>query len=125
MWWWRAKPPRTPWQQAEDLAARHLQRHGYKILARNLISGRNELDIVALKGDTTVFVEVRSRTANDDFRPEDSIGPEKQRRLLAAARAYMRRHPNDQMYYRFDVIAITPGPNNKPALVHYEDAFQP
>ena len=123
MWWWR-KPPRTAWQRAEDLAARHLQLQGYKIIARNLFCGRNELDIVALKGDTTVFVEVRSRTANDHIRPEDSIGPQKQRKLLSAARIYMRRHPDDKMYYRFDVIAVAPGPDGTPELTHYEDAFR-
>ena len=42
----------------EDLAAEYLQDKGYIILERDWKSGHRDLDIIALDGDTVVFVEV-------------------------------------------------------------------
>ena len=51
--------------KGEDLAAEHLKKSGYKILFRNWKWGKNEIDIIAEKDDTVVFVEVKTRT--DEF----------------------------------------------------------
>ncbi len=114
----------TPaWRRCEDLAAAYLRRHGYVILARNARFGRCEIDIIAREGDTVAFVEVRSRTTQDAVAPEDSIGPQKKRRLRAAARMYLARHEEPDTYYRFDVVAITAPPNEKPVITLFRDAF--
>ncbi len=111
----------------EDHAARHLAKHGYTILERNVRVGRYELDLIALDGDTIVFVEVKTRNASDLAHAEDNVTRDKRRRLLAAAEAYIaRRDPDGERYYRFDVVAITvdPAGARPPRVVVYRDAFR-
>lgn len=121
MWPWSR--PRALWQRGEDAAYRHLKREGYRILARNVRLGRNEVDIIARKGDTVVFVEVRTRAAEDAVPPEDSIGPQKQARIKKAAALYIARHDDPGAYYRFDVVAVILPSKGPATLTHLVDAF--
>jgi putative endonuclease len=121
--WWRSEP-RPLGQRGEEYAANYLKRAGYAILGRNLRLGRNELDILARDGDTVVFVEVRSRASNEPVPPEDTINPEKRRRLRAAARYYLSRHQEPDTYYRFDVVSVVIPEKGKPVITLYRDAFQ-
>ena len=123
--WWKSRPKRNPkplWIRGEDAAARFLQRAGYRILERNVRLGRNEIDIIAQDGDTTVFVEVRTRATLDDVPPEDTIGPVKQAHLRQAARHYLLQHGREH-YYRFDVVAILLPDGEEPTITHFPDAF--
>src|SRR5690606_11751265 len=53
--WWT----RLLGDQGERLAVRHLRRLGYRIVARQSRSRIGEIDVVAMDGDTIVFVEVK------------------------------------------------------------------
>jgi len=92
----------------EELALRHLQERGLKIVVRNYRCRMGEIDLVMMDGSTLVFVEVRCRSRSDYGGAAASIDWQKQRRLVLAAehlrmkRAELRRYPA-----RFDVIAIT------------------
>lgn len=123
MWPWRPKAPRTTGQQAEDAAATFLRRKGYKILARNVRAGRNEIDIIARHGKVLVFVEVRSRTAADAIAPEDSIGPIKQQHVRQAAKFYLATLKGPPPDCRIDAIAVLLLPGEPPQITHYENAF--
>lgn len=123
MMWWRRKP-RTFWQRGEDLAAKRLRQEGYTILDRNVRLGRFEIDIVAREGDTLIFAEVRTRSAEDPVPPEDSIGPLKRHHLLTAARLYLARLCDDTPYYRFDVVSVVIPGRGKPQITLLRDAFQ-
>ncbi|MGH2722043.1 MAG: YraN family protein, partial [Actinomycetota bacterium] len=48
-------------QAGEGAAARHLERRGLRILARNWRIRMGELDLVARDGGVLVFVEVKTR----------------------------------------------------------------
>lgn len=122
MGWW---PERLPlWRRGERAAAWHLRLRGYRILGRNLRFGHQELDILAKRGDTVVFVEVRTRASADPIPPEDSITPAKRRHLRAAARQYLARHESPDLYYRFDVIGVVMPPSGKTQITHIPDAFR-
>ncbi len=98
--------------RAEDLAAAHVEREGFRILWRNVRIGSLEIDLVAKKDDLVVVVEVRSRGANSFERPLASIGWNKRRMLLRAARGLWRgrlKKMPDVRRVRIDVIAVTPG----------------
>ncbi len=123
MWPWRPKPPRTVGQQGEDAAAKFLRRKGYKILARNVRAGRNEIDIIARDRGVLVFVEVRSRTADDHIAPEDSIGPVKQQHVRQAAKIYLANLKGPTPDCRIDAIAVLLLPGEAPRITHYENAF--
>jgi len=121
MWPFRRKQP--VWRDAEDLAAAHLRKCGYKILHRNLRLDRFEVDIIVRKSDTVVFVEVRSREDDSVAAPEESVNFTKRQHLRAAARRYIARYGEEDIYYRFDVIGVVTPPGGLPRITHYENAF--
>ncbi len=51
-------------RMAEGLAARFLERRGHRVLARNMVVGRGEIDILARIDGERAVVEVRSRWAS-------------------------------------------------------------
>ena len=93
----------------EDAAAKHLKKNGFRILERNFRASHNEIDIIAENKDTIVFVEVKTRTpARDgaDFgTPAEAVTYSKQKRTIAAARAYLYKSGADKQI-RFDVIEV-------------------
>ena len=69
----------------EKMAADFLARNGYRILENNYRCPGGEVDIIALHGETLVFVEVRTKRSLSFGSPEESITPVKQARLRAVA----------------------------------------
>ena len=122
MWPWRK--PKTFGQQGEALAVRALRRAGYRILARNAELGRYEIDIIAREGDTTVFIEVKTRRHEDAVEPERRIDQTKRDHICRAAQLYMQRENNPAMFYRFDVVSVILPESGKPSTAIYRDAFQ-
>jgi putative endonuclease len=107
----------------EEIAADFLIRKGYKILAKNWRSGKNEIDIIALVGETLVVVEVKSRHSNYAGEPEMAVTRDKQRALIRAANAYLNRNGMENEV-RFDIVSVlvVKGQEN---IQHIEDAFYP
>lgn len=116
--------PKSLGNRGEDYAARYLRKQGYRILDRNVKLGRYEIDIIAQEGETVVFVEVKTRSADDGIPPEINVGPEKQRRIIMAGNLYMQLHPDAECYYRFDVVSVLYPPKGKRTVTLFRDAFQ-
>ncbi len=78
-------------RRAEDLAAAHVEKLGWRLMARNYVCKLGELDIVAMDQEENelVVVEVRYRTFGEMQSPADSIGPKKLRALVNAGRVYV------------------------------------
>jgi putative endonuclease len=91
--------------EAEAMAAAFLEHKGLKILARNYRCRLGEIDLVAREGDTTVFVEVRSRRSSAFGGAAASITAAKRQRLLKAARHYISRQ-RALPQCRFDALLI-------------------
>lgn len=93
---------------AEALAARHLERHGLTIIARNVRCRGGEVDLIADDGRSLVFVEVRLRKNGRFGGAAASITASKQRRVILAAQHWLagdgRRHANRAC--RFDAILL-------------------
>lgn len=93
----------------EDAAARYLKKKGFRILKRNFRASHNEIDIIAENKDTLVFVEVKTRTSaptGAEFgTPAEAVTYSKQKRTIAAARAYLCKSGYDKQI-RFDVIEV-------------------
>lgn len=126
MWGWLrgiVGRPKPLGLRGENLAARYLRAHGYRILHQNAVLGRYEVDIIAQDGDTIVFVEVKTRQAAELFMPEDSIGDEKMLHLRRAAEMYASRRDDPTLYYRFDVVSIVLRPSHEPEITLYRNAF--
>jgi len=93
---------------AESRCAAWLLAKGYRILARRFRSRAGEIDIIARRRGVTAFVEVKARATLDEA--AYAITPVQQRRIVAAAEAWLASHPqyaNDEL--RFDAMLIAPG----------------
>ena len=110
-------------RRGEDLAHRYLRSKGLTVLARNYrpSEGDVEVDIVAREGDIVVFAEVKSRTSDEFGAPDRTIGREKQKNIVRAARAYATRAGLAWNQVRFDTIAVVF--TKPPSIVHQQDAF--
>jgi putative endonuclease len=92
---------------AESRAAALLIAKGYRIAARRWKSPLGEVDIVARRRRTLVFVEVKARARLDDA--AFAVTERQRRRIIAGAQAWLARHPDDvQWAIRFDAILVAP-----------------
>ncbi|WP_349358863.1 YraN family protein [Stappia sp.] len=106
--------------RAETRAALALRLKGWRILARRFRSNGGEIDLIARKGDTIAFVEVKARASRDAALL--SITPHAQRRIAAAARAWRSQAAApDSATFRFDAVLIVP----RRWPEHIADAFRP
>ena len=91
--------------QAEQLAAKFLQRQGLQLVETNYRCRFGEIDLICRDRDTLVFVEVRLR-GNDTFGgAAASITVHKQHKLVLAARHYLQRLRTSPAC-RFDVVLL-------------------
>ncbi|MBS7704865.1 YraN family protein [Chelatococcus asaccharovorans] len=91
----------------ERLAALLLMVKGYRIVSRRYAALGGEIDLVAKRGRTIAFVEVKARRDLDDARV--AITPDKRRRLARAARHWLSHNPwAVGMTLRFDAVFVAP-----------------
>jgi putative endonuclease len=79
-----------------------------------------EIDIVALDGGTTVFVEVKRRRNTALGAPAEAVGRRKRSRVLRAALRWLAEHPGRARAVRFDVVSVCDDP---PDVTWIADAF--
>jgi putative endonuclease len=92
---------------AESRAAAFRIAKGYRILARRYRSPAGEIDIVARRRQTLIFVEVKARLRLDDA--AEAVIVRQQRRIVAAAEIWLADHPDDiDCDIRFDVVLVAP-----------------
>jgi putative endonuclease len=103
---------------AETLAAWILRLKCYRVLAMRYKTRVGEIDIVAQRGRTVVFTEVKFRQTADHA--AEAIGTHNQSRVRQAAALYLQKHPEYNGYdCRFDAVVLAPGKWPR----HIENAF--
>ncbi|HQQ78077.1 MAG TPA: YraN family protein [Thermoanaerobaculia bacterium] len=107
-------------RRGEDLASSLLEENLLRILDRNVRYKDGELDIVALDGGTTVFVEVKRRRDSSLGDPAEAVTRTKRLRVVRAARRWLAAHPSRARSVRFDVVAVLGDP---PAVTWIKNAF--
>jgi putative endonuclease len=110
--------------EGERIAARHLKQLGYRILARQARSRLGEIDLIALDGDSIVFVEVKSRRDEREGSPGEAVDRRKQVKLTQLALAWLKKKGLLGRRARFDVVAIRWDANRKPIVSHSKSAFE-
>lgn len=101
-----AKSKREIGQLGEAAAVAYLQKKGYRILERNYRNRHGELDVICLDRGTLVFVEVKTRTSNSFGLPEESVTPQKLRRLRQLVNHYILDRSPSFRQLRIDVVAL-------------------
>lgn len=113
----------------EDQAVRLLQGKGYRIIGRRVRPNpHDELDIIARKEKSLVFVEVKSRRDEAFGRPAAAVDHRKRKALVRAAHAFLRKAHVKDLYIRYDVVEVVGYPtdtNPPPTIRHIENAFRP
>lgn len=95
-------------RRAETLAAWLLRAKGYRILAQRFRVAAGEIDLIARRGRTIAFVEVKARA--DRTAALEAVSPQQRRRIAAAAEGWLARHGDAaDSTLRFDVVAVLPG----------------
>jgi putative endonuclease len=90
----------------EQVAVKLLKNQGYKILETNYKTNFAELDIVAIDGDTLVFVEVKSRRTTRFGQPEEAVNARKFHKIGQAGQQYVMEHKSLPKKHRIDVVSI-------------------
>ena len=106
-------------KKGEERAAVALEAAGMEIIAKNVRSREGEIDIVALEGDTIVFVEVKAWSV---FGMEDlqyGLDIRKQRKIIKTAKYFLSENRKyNRMAIRFDVVFV-----NNNSVTHLASAF--
>jgi len=92
-------------QSTEQDVRAYLESRGLGFIDANWRSRRGELDLIMEHDGVTVFVEVRLRGTGAWCDGAASITPRKQRRVVAAAQAWLQRHGPDRPC-RIDVVSV-------------------
>ena len=97
--------PTNNGKPAEELACIYLQQQGLELLEKNYSCRQGEIDLVMRQADSLVLVEVRQRSDARFGGAAASVNAVKQRRLIFAARHYLRRL-REPPPCRFDVLLL-------------------
>lgn len=107
----------------EQVCREYLTARGYAVMEHNVHMGHKELDIVAMKGDRIIFVEVKTRST-DLTDPAEAIDRRKISRIVSAANSFLTSHeyPHEA---QFDVMIVIGTPGTGYSIEHIPDAFMP
>ena len=112
-------------RRGEELAAEHLERLGYEILARNHRTRWGELDLVAFGSGALEFCEVKSRRAGSGT-PFDNLHGAKRAQVRRMAAAWLSETTDRPRAaeLRFDAIGVVlDAVGRLVRLDHLEGAF--
>jgi putative endonuclease len=110
-------------EKAEELAVEYLISKGFEILEKNYRTSFGEIDIIAKKKTTLIFVEVKSEFGEDEFLAEEKVDFRKREKILKVAEYFLLKNfqkLSKIKEIRFDVIVVR---IRKGEIVHYESAF--
>jgi putative endonuclease len=93
-------------RRAEMIAAWWLRLHGWRILGQRVRNPRGEVDLIARRGRTLAFVEVKARMKDADL--ATAIDASRLRRVAAAAESMVAQYGKGADNIRIDVILVAP-----------------
>ena len=110
----------------EGLAVIWLCLKGYRIIARNFITGKGsgagEIDIIAQNGDIIAFVEVKTRAPDPLVNGFEAVTKSKKKLIIITSEEYSYRNPHD-FQPRFDVAWVTVDNRKVVGFNYIENAF--
>lgn len=89
------------------MAGAYLGEQGFTIIERNFRGKRGEIDIIAKKGKTLYFLEVKARGEGSIIDPLEAVTPKKQQSIRRTAEYYLLKNPRmERMPCSFGVIGV-------------------
>jgi putative endonuclease len=124
--------PTREWEDARQIrglegelaAMAYLTSCGWAIEAHRFRLGRHDLDLIARRGHTVAFIEVKTRRGTEFGSPGSAVGWRKQATIARVADIWRIRfgHAGDE--YRFDVVEVSDECAASPVINHIEDAWR-
>lgn len=114
-------------REGEARAALELRRRGWEVLSTNWRDGSRELDLVIRRSTVLAFVEVKRRGGGALAHPLAAVHRRKRRDVERAAAAWLVAHParcRGVETFRFDTVAVLPGPGGDLLVDHIPDAWR-
>ncbi len=111
-------------EEGEKIAEEFLRRKGFVPVARRFRSRRwGEIDLIMRDGDTTVFVEVKTRCGSGGLfgGPLGAINRQKIRALKRTAQFYMTSKGFNWEAVRIDAVSVILQPGGTAEVKHYTD----
>lgn len=93
-------------KKGEDEAVTFLQKKGYEVLQRNFQGRQGEIDIICIKDQVLVFVEVKTRRSAQYGTPLESIRHAKLSSIRITGEYFKVLHPKVPEAMRIDAIAV-------------------
>ncbi len=113
-------------RRGEAIAAAYLELTGHEILRRNACFGRREIDIIARRGRTIVFVEVKLRSHSRAGGATHAVNRPKQQQILQATAPLAGRLLRAGWRMRYEIIALQlERASRRMTLRHYQAPFRP
>lgn len=107
--------------RGEKLAERFLRWRGYRIIERNVITGKvGEIDLIAVHRGTLIFIEVKTRRSLRFGSAEEAVSETKLEKLERAIAWYLQLKGLERARYRLDIIAID-WSENRPKIRHHKN----
>ncbi|MCC6964245.1 MAG: YraN family protein [candidate division Zixibacteria bacterium] len=107
----------------EASAAKFLEEQGCQIIARNYRSGHHEIDLICLKDEVVIFVEVKGSRSEKFGDAVYKVDQRKQQSLIAAAQGFIQQFRRKVAGFRFDVVIVTEAPDGRQRIEHRPNAF--
>ena len=107
----------------EELALKRIKRLGYKKVIRNYTCPLGEVDLIAMDGDTLVFLEIKTRKGRSVAFAKEAVNEKKRRQVSKVALTYMKAKNCWNAKARFDVVAVSLG-KGKPEIELIKNAFE-
>lgn len=106
-------------RNAESFTASALEDMGMTVIGRNFSTRFGEVDLVALAGETLVFVEVRARRSRAFVTPAETVMGHKSRRLIVACQQFLQDTDLSWTDWRIDVASVELDRWERPASVEF------
>lgn len=90
----------------EELASKYLIAHGYTVIDRNIRYRFGEVDIIALKGEELIVIEVKTRRSQTYGMPCEAVHWKKKQHIRHVVSMFLTTHDIDYEYIQFDVIEV-------------------
>ena len=90
----------------EKIAQGYLCKKGYEIIETNFYTKRGEIDIIAKKGKSIVFIEVKTRTSLKFGTPAMAVNFTKRKHIKSAAKTFIYINGFNECDIRFDVVEV-------------------
>ncbi|MGN1014626.1 MAG: YraN family protein [Butyricicoccus sp.] len=114
----------TAGEWGEARAARWLEEHGFRVIARNYRCRWGEIDLIAQDQRYIVFAEVKARKSVRYGTAGQAVTCSKQIKLTRTAQDWLQKQPS-ALQPRFDVIEVYPATHSTPEhVVHIPNAFE-